>query len=109
MQAGVWDKLPPEPEGLAGDVIWWAIFALAIFPALQPRSRKRAAWQIWAQHWLMIDWSRRRSASKLVWETCAALATRLRDALDATSDETWSHHWRGDSAMKNRTSAARFF
>ena len=63
----------------------------------------------WAQHWLMIDWSRRRSASDLVWETCAGLASQLRNALDATSDETWSRHWRGDPAMRNRANAARFF
>jgi len=71
MHTHVWDKLPSEPEKLPGGVIWWATFAFGIFPTLQPQSRKRAAWQILAQHWLMIDWSRRRSASQRVWETRA--------------------------------------
>jgi len=100
MYTDVWEKLPRKPEGFAGCVIPLAIFALKTFPLQRPRprSKKHVAWKNWARH-------RSEYPRQLDWQTCAGLAMNLRDVLVATSDEAWSHHWRGDPAM-NRTSFA---
>jgi hypothetical protein len=98
----VWQKLPPEPEGLAEAVIGLALYALVIFPLLRPRprSKKSEVWKKWAQH--LHDHPR-----ALDWQACAGLAIELRDVLAATPDEAWVRNWRGDSAV-NRVSASGF-
>jgi hypothetical protein len=93
MYTDVWEKLPCEPESMAGEVIRCAMVAIRIFPMLRPmpRTGRREALERWDQF--------RRKHLKhpldLPDTSYAWSATELRDAVARISDATWSRHWRG--------------
>lgn len=87
MKTEVWEKLPPDPKGVEGDVIRYAIFALVRCPRLRPRPKtgKKAAWDHWAEHLY-------KHPPGLSFENYAYFAAQLRDAIGSIPIGLWARH-----------------
>jgi hypothetical protein len=98
MKTDVWEKLPPEPKGVEGNIIDWALIAFTIFPALRrPYPKTRDKWRTWGQrlekHPPLIEPAYLSQLSLQLWEEIS----KLKDE----TDRYWPSLWEGDSSVNS--------
>jgi hypothetical protein len=94
MKTEVWEKLPSEPRGFEGNIIYRAFFAFRMFRALRrPFPKKKSAQVEWAKHLKHL----KREPAAATWHAVWLWEDMLE--LKYETDLSWDRLWEGDKSI----------